>query len=76
MLKKLCKKGGCTVVHKEALSKLDLKGILSAQASPGQAAIAGLPMSTMSREKRGKRIQEIGFAIDRSLHPRSQVSHC
>ena len=40
MLEKLRKKGGCTVVHTQPFGKLDLKGILSAQASPSQAAIA------------------------------------
>ena len=29
-------------------------------------------MSSMSRGKRGKRIQEIGLAIDRIVHPHSQ----
>ena len=49
--------------------ELGLEKVLSKRVSPAQAAVAGLPMSTMSKEKRGKRIQEIGLAIDRVLHP-------
>ena len=74
MLEKLCERGGCRVVAKKLFSKLDFKDILSKSITPGQAAVAGLPMATMSVEKRGKRIQEIGLAIDRRLHPHSNFS--
>ena len=36
--------------------------------------LAEIPMSRVSREKRGMRTQEIGLAIDRRLHPSSQFS--
>ena len=74
MLDKLCKQGHCTVVDEGHFSQLDVKELLKNAISPGQAVVAGLPMSSMSREKRGKRIQEIGLAIDRRLHPQSKFS--
>ena len=74
ILRKLCEQGGCNVVHMKALSKLDFKEIVSKSITPGQAAVAGIPMSTMSKEKRGKRIQEIGLAIDHVVHPDSKFS--
>ena len=74
ILEKLCERGGCTVVHEQRFSDSEFKEMLSNGVSPGQAAVAGLPMSNMSREKRGNRIQEIGLAIDRVLHPGSKFS--
>ena len=74
MLEKLCVRGGCRVVDEQPFSELKLEEILSNRVSPGEAAVAGLPMSSMSGEKRGKRIQEIGLAIDRRLHPRSDFT--
>ena len=62
------------MVGKMALSQLDVKEILSKRVSPGQAALAGIPMSNMSKEKPGKRIEEIGLAIDRKLSPQSDFS--
>ena len=63
------------MVHEQPLSGLKLMDILSQRVSPSQAAVAGIPMSNMSREKRGKRIQEIGFAIDRRLHSRCEFGY-
>ena len=74
MLDKLCKKGRCTVVDEGPFGELDVKELLKNAISPGQAVVAGLPMSSMSREKRRKRIQEIGLAIDRRSHPQSKFS--
>ena len=74
ILQKLCEQGGCSVVLEQPFRKLDLSQILKERVSRGQAAVSGLPMSSMSREKRGNRIQEIGFAIDRRLHPDSDFS--
>ena len=74
ILCKLCEQGGCRVVHMKALSKLDFKEIVSKSITPGQAAVAGIPMSAMSKEKRGKRIQDIGLTIDRVVHPDSKFS--
>ena len=69
MLEKLCVRGGCRVVDEQPFSELKLEEILSNRVLLGQAAVAGLPMSSMSGEKRGKRIEEMGLAIDRRLHP-------
>ena len=71
ILEKLCKKGGCSLIAEKAFGELE---ILSNRASPGQAAVAGLPVSSMSGEKRGKRIQDIGLEIDRRLHPCSDFT--
>ena len=71
ILEKLCEHGGCSVIDERPFRELGFQEILNERVSPGQAAVAGLPMSSMSREKRGKRIQEIGLAIDRSLYPQS-----
>ena len=71
ILQKLCQGGGCRVVAEKPFGDLDSEEILSRGASRSQAAVDGLFMSSMSREKRGKRIQEIGLAIDRRLHPDS-----
>ena len=74
ILWKLCKRGGCSVLG-ESFGELDLqKKLLSQGSSAAQAAVAGLPMSTMSREKRGKRIEAIGLTIDGMLHPLSSFS--
>ena len=67
------------MVHTETfrqvgLRELVLKEVWSRRASQCQAVVAGLPMSSMSREKRGKQIQEIGLAIDRKLNPGSRFS--
>ena len=69
MVEKLCVRGSCRVVDEQPFSELKLEEILSNRVSLGQVAIAGLPMSSMSGEKRGKRLEEIGLAIDRRLHP-------
>ena len=74
ILEKLCVRGGCSVVAEKTFSELNPNEVLRGRVSRGQAAVAGLPMSTMSKEKRGKRIQEIGLAIDRKLHPGSKFS--
>ena len=74
ILKKLCQRGGCSMVHEQPLSDLDFQEILSERDSPGQRAVAGIPMSSMSRERRGNRIQEIGLALDRRLNPQSAFS--
>ena len=74
MLEKLCVRGGCRVVDEQPFSELKLEEMLSNRVSPGEAAVAGLPMSSMSGEKRGKRIQEIGLAIDRRLNPCSDFT--
>ena len=73
ILEKLCEQGGCSVVHEQPLSDLHFQEILSETAS-GQAALAGIPMSSMSREKRANRIQEIGLGLDRKLNPESAFS--
>ena len=36
--------------------------------------LANIPLGRMSKEKRGKRIEEIGLALDRRLHPCSEFS--
>ena len=74
MLEKLCERGGCRVVAEQPFSELKLEEMPSNRVSPGQAAVAGLPMSSMSGEKRGKRIQEMGLAIDRRLNPCSDFT--
>ena len=74
MLEKLCVRGGCRVVDEQAFGELKLEEMLSNRVSPGQAAVAGLPMSSMSGEKRGKRMEEIGLAIDRRLNPCSDFT--
>ena len=43
ILWKLCERGGCSVVVEQPLSKLHFKMNWSDRASPGQAAVAGLP---------------------------------
>ena len=70
----MCKRSGCFVVEEKPLSEVNVQEILIEQVSPGEAAVVGLPMSRMSREKRGKRIEEIGLAIDRRLHPSMEFS--
>ena len=72
ILEKLCQRGGYSMVHEQHLSDLDSQ--LSKRDSPGQTAVAGIPMSSMSRERRGKRIQEIGLALDRRLNLQSAFS--
>ena len=74
ILEKLCEQGGCSMVHEQHLSDLDFHEILSERVSPGQTAVAGIPMSSMGRERRGNRIQEIGLALDRMLNPQSAFS--
>ena len=74
ILEKLCQRGGCSMVHQEHLSDLGFQEVLRERVSAGQAAVAGIPMSSMSRERRGKRIQEIGLALDRRLNPQSAFS--
>ena len=54
------------------ISELSFHEIAKEQVSLGTAPVAGLPMSSMSTGKRGKRIQGIGLAIDRIVHPHSQ----
>ena len=71
ILHKLCVRGACKVLDEKPLSALDLKKILGQTVSPGRAVAAKIPMYSMSVGKRGKRIQEVGHAIDRRLHP-----HC
>ena len=74
ILEKLCQRGGCSMVHEQPLSDLDVQEILSERDSPGQRAVARIPMSGMSWGKRGNRIQEIGLALDRMLNPQSAFS--
>ena len=74
ILGKLCQRGGCNVVVEKPFSELDFKEAWSASISPAQEAVAGIPFYAFSTAKRGNRIQEIGFAIDRRLHPHSVFS--
>ena len=69
---KLCERGGRSVIDDEFFSELDNYQRDSEEwgfARPGSCC--GLPMSKMSKEKRGRRIQEIGVSIERKLHPHS-----
>ena len=74
ILEKLCEQGGCSAVHEQPLSDSGFQEILRERVSPAQTAVAGIPMSSMSRERRGNRIQEIGLALDRRLNPQSAFS--
>ena len=72
ILEKLCECGGCTVVFQELFSQEGLiNSLLSERAgkSPGQAALAGIPMFNMSFQRRGKLIEKIGLAIDQKTNP-------
>ena len=71
IMQKLCEQGSCQVVAEKPFSELDSKLLVSREVSRGRTAVAGLPMSGMSNEKRGKCIEEIALAIDHGLHP-----HC
>ena len=66
IMERLSKRGGCKVIAEKPLGELGFEKLMGHGV---QAAIAGLPMSSMSGIKRGKRIQEIGLAIDCRLHP-------
>ena len=70
IVQKLCERGSCHFIAEKPFSELDCKPLVR-QVSPGKAAVAGLPMSCMSCQKRGKRIEGIALAIDHGLHP-----HC
>ena len=74
IMEKLCQRGGCSMVYEQPFSQLDFNEIATRQLSPGQKAMAGSPMSSMSSGKRGNRIQEIGLAVDRRLHPHGDFS--
>ena len=72
ILWKLCERGGCALVFKELFSQEGLLSTLLAQPanrSEDQVVHSGLPMSNMSFQKRGKRIQEIGLRVDQTLNP-------
>ena len=72
ILEKLCQQSGGTVAAEKPLSEVGVKAGLSEEVPQGQ--VAGLPMSSMSKEKRGNRIQEIGLEIDRRLHSQNEFS--
>ena len=74
ILQKLCVRGSCKVVDQKPFTALVLKKILGQSISRGKEVVAEIPMSNMSMNKRGKRIQEVGLAIDCRLHPRSPFS--
>ena len=64
------------MVGKNVFGELkDFKAILTQRVSLEQAAVPAMIIRGMSREKSGKRIQEIGLAIDRILHPISVFSY-
>ena len=74
IMEKLCEGGGCSMVYEQPFSQLDFETIAAGAVSPGQGAVAGIPMSSMSWSKRGNRIEDIGLAIDRRLHPHGDFS--
>ena len=74
IIEKLCKRGGCSMVHEQRFSHFDFKEVATQAVSPGHQAVAGVPMSRMSWGKRGNRIQELGLAIDRRLNPQRDFS--
>ena len=74
IMKKLCERGACSMVYEQPFSQLDFQTIAAGVVSPGQEAVAGIPMSSMSGGKRGNRIENIGLAIDRRLHPNGDFS--
>ena len=75
ILEKLCEPGGCNVVAEKPLKELGFEKVMSQGTPRGQEAGGGIPMSSMSREKRGNRIQQIGLAIDHRLHPHSELGY-
>ena len=79
ILRTLCQQGRCTLIDENGFSHPSVKGwLLRAERETPftvQARLlADIPMGRMSKEKRGKRIEEIGLALDRRLHPRSEFS--
>ena len=75
ILRNLCELGSCSVIDEKAFSHPGVKDILLSGEAPAQKRLfADFPMGRMSNEKRGKRIQDIGLAIDRRLNPRSLFS--
>ena len=74
IMKKLGEKGRCALLDERPFQDPAFKQLASELVSPGTPVVVGIPMSSMSRQKRGNRIQEIGLAIHRGLHPDSYFS--
>ena len=78
ILRLLCQRGSCSVIDEHAFSHPGVKAMLSRGRETPLAVqarlLANIPMGRMSREKRGKRIEEIGLALERRLHPCSEFS--
>ena len=79
ILRTLCRQGSCSVIDEHALSNPSVKAMLLSRGRETPLAVqasllANIPMGRMSREKRGRRIEEIGLALDRRLHPCSEFS--
>ena len=67
------------MIAQHALNHPSVKAMLLSRGRETPLAVqarllANIPISRMSREKRGKRIEEIGLALDRRLHPCSEFS--
>ena len=77
ILLKLCRGGSCNLIARDSFGHPTLRDLLStfkASRTPCQALWDGIPMSNMSSEKRGLRIQAMGFDVDQRLHPGGHFS--
>ena len=81
ILRTLCEQGSCSVIDEHAFSHPSVKAMLLSLSRGRETPLAvqarllaNIPMGRMSKEKRGKRIEEIGLALDRRLHPCSEFS--
>ena len=79
ILRTLCEQGCCSVIDEHAFGHPSVKAMLLSRGRETPLAVqarllANIPMGRMSGSKRGKRIEEIGLALDRRLHPCSEFS--
>ena len=78
ILCKLCEKGACRFLAYESFDKFHLSNAAlhgrRLQHPSREAAYSGIPLRTLSSAKRGLRIEAMGVAVDRSLHPNSQFT--
>ena len=76
ILLKLCKEGSCKLIARDSFAHPTLRDLLAtfkASRGPSQALWDGIPMSNMSKEKRGLQIQAMGLDIDRSTQTATLV---
>ena len=76
IVQKLCQAGQCKLIAQASFDDDSLQQLLATERDcrpVGHAVYDGVPLSTLSAQKRGLQIQQMAIAVDQKSNPRSQI---